>query len=173
MSGALARIGRSDAQANADALARRDVPYGRENRATVARAFDWRNREPRDLREAVRLVRAAYADEIPQRMVEGSDTYNLDGSPRFAAEAAAYIFDGRATGEPFRSLLAVMEAGAEPERRRAAIVRHVTIGSQGPKEAAIAEDVPAWCAGLVAEDTLRGFLRSLSAIRLDSGAAAA
>jgi len=159
----LARIGLSDAQANAEALARRDGPYAAENRLTTRRAFDWRNREPRDLREAVRLVRAAYSDEIPGRMAEGSDTYNLDGSPRFAPETAAYIFEGSAG--PFGRLLAHLERGSEHERKRAAIVRHVTIGSQSPWTAAVAEAVPGWCALLVAEDELRGFLRQLSSQR--------
>ena len=162
MSGALARIGRSDAQANADAL-RRPGPYSDENRATMARAFDWRAAEPRDLREAVRLARRAYAEEVPSALTEGSDTYYPDGSPRMSPPAEAYIFGGAG---PFRSLLAAWEHAAEPERRRAAIVRHVTIGARGPKESAIDEGVPSWCAALVAEDTLRAFLRALMSWRL-------
>lgn len=67
---------------------------------------------------------------------------------------------------PFRAALANLEHGAEAERKRAAIVAHVTIGSQGPVEAALAEGVPAWCAQLVAEDALRSFLRSLSDIKV-------
>lgn len=159
---ALSRIGPSDAQANAEALARRDGPYMAENRATTRRAFDWRNREPRDLREAVRLARAAYSDDVPEQMAEGSDTYNADGSPRFAHQAYEAIFEGSG---PFRSLLSCLSRGEESERRRAAIVSHVTIGSQGPSLAAIAEGVPPWCALLVAEDALRGFLRQLSSQR--------
>ena len=159
----LARIGLSDAQANAEALARRDGPYAAENRLTVRRHFDWRNREPRDLREAVRLVRCAYSDEVPSQMAEGSDTYYPDGSPRFAPEAEVYIFEGSAG--PFGRLLAHLERGSEHERKRAAIVRHVTIGSQSPWQSAVAEGVPSWCALLVAEDALRGFLRQLGSQR--------
>lgn len=69
---------------------------------------------------------------------------------------------------PFRATLANMERGPEPEAKRAAIVRHVTIGSQGPQEAAIAEGVPAWCAKTIAEDALRSFLRRLTDIRVDA-----
>ena len=50
--------------------------------------------------------------------------------------------------------------------KRAAIVSHVTIGSQGPVQAAIREGVPNWCAKLVAEDVLRSFLRRLSDLKL-------
>jgi hypothetical protein len=52
------------------------------------------------------------------------------------------------------------------EHRRAAVVSHVSIGSQGPVEAAMAEGVPAWCAKVVAEDALRSFLRSMTDLRL-------
>jgi hypothetical protein len=176
----VSRLRISEAQANADALIRRGTPHAAEHRASVSVVWDWQRRAPRNLREAVRFIRQAYADEVPRRMTEGPDSIGEDGTPRFAPQAEAYIFgSGEATtgtsGEvvafyrtPFRATLAHMEQGQEPEQKRAAIVRHVTIGSRGPKEAAIAEGVPEWCAGTVAEDAVRGFIARLSDVRIDT-----
>lgn len=170
----------SEAQANADALIRRGTPYVTDHQATTARLWDWQRRSPRNLREAVRVIRQAYADEVPGRMTEGYDSIGEDGTPRFAPQAEAYIFgrEDSTTGQkgdvlafyrtPFRATLAHMERGAEPEQKRAAIVRHVTIGSRGPKEAAIAEGVPDWCAGTVAEQAIRAFIARLSDVRIDT-----
>jgi hypothetical protein len=62
--------------------------------------------------------------------------------------------------------LADLSCGSEQERKRAAIVSHVTIGSQEPAQAAIQEGVPSWCARLVAQDALFFFLHSMSDLRL-------
>jgi hypothetical protein len=174
----------SDSQANAEALYRRDHSFTEASAQSVRVAWDYRNREPRDLREAVHLVRKAYADEVPDKLHDGPDAIGEGGTPRMTARAEGYIFGsgdsddaGRdaETGQrdlvgyfhtPFRAALCRMQHGPEPERKRAAIVSHVTIGQQGPQEAAIAEGVPSWCAKLVAEDALRMFLRGLSDMKL-------
>lgn len=175
--------GKSDSQANAEALARRSTPYSEAHRGSLTFSWDWQKRSPRDLRDAVRIVRKAYEDEVPRRMTEGPDSIGDDGTPRFSSQAEGYIFGSPTRTDaghdpedrplvsyyqtPFRATLANMERGPEPEARRAAIVRHVTIGSQGPQEAAIAEGVPAWCAKTVAEDAIRSFIRRLSDVRVD------
>lgn len=176
--------GLSDSQANAEALARRSAPYSAAADMSARIAWDFRNREPRDLREAVHLVRKAYADEVPDKLHEGYDSIGEGGTPKMTAKAEGYIFGsgdsddaGRdaETGQrdlvgyyhtPFRAALCRMQHGADAERHRAAIVSHVTIGQQGPQEAAIAEGVPVWCAKLVAEDALRMFLRGLSDMKI-------
>jgi hypothetical protein len=173
----------SDPQANAEALARRSTPYSEAHRLSVSVAYDWTKRQPSDLREAVRMARQAYADEVPGRMTEGPGAIGDDGAPRFAPETTSYIFgNARQTDAgrdpepgfisyylaPFRATLDRMACGDETSKKRAAIVGHVTIGSQGPQQAAIAEGVPAWCAKLVAFDALTSFLRSLSDVRVDA-----
>lgn len=176
--------GLSDAQANAEALARRGAPFSAPSEASFRVAWDYRQREPADLREAVRAVRAAYADEVPTKLHEGCDSIGEGGTPKMTPRAEGYLFgspgsDDAArnpeTGErdavgyfhsPFRARLDEMTRGDEASRKRAAIVAHITIGSQGPVTAAIAEGVPSWCAKLVAEDAIRAFLRRLTDIRI-------
>ena len=208
------RRGISEAQSNALALERRGRTYADANAASITLSWDWRKREPRDLREAVRMVRQAYADEVPAKM-HNSELAD-DGTPRMTPQAEGYIFGnptrtdagGRAQcvvdcrfhpdnvfGDlseggrhhephcpahpdnrpllsyyltPFRATLADMERGDPQCQRRAAIVRHVTIGSQGPQEAAIAEKAHPFDAKLVAEDALRAFIRRLSDVRVDA-----
>jgi len=177
-------ISESQAAANAEILESRGRTYAGPSADSFRIAWDWRKRQPRDLREAVRMVRAAYSDEVPSKLHDGPDAIGPDGTPRMTARAEGYIFgDQRSddagrnaeTGErdlvgtyhaPFRARLAELSCGSEQERKRAAIVQHVTIGSQAPVEAAIAEGVPSWCARLVAEDALRFFLHSMSDLRL-------
>lgn len=171
--------GISDAQANAEALARRDLTYTEASGQSFTVAWNYHNREPRDLREAVRMLRAAYSDEVPTKLHEAA--IGEDGTPRMHPQAEGYIFGSEQagyeradpeTGErpiadfyrtPFRALLAHWERTTSP---RAALISRVAIGSQGPMAAAIDLGVPAWCAKVVAEDTLRGFLRSLSDVKL-------
>lgn len=175
--------GPSEAQSNAEAIARRSTPYTEAHRGSVSLQWDWQKRDPRDLRDAVRMCRRAYQEEVPSKLHEGTGLAD-DGTPRFTSQAEGYIFGSPTRTDagpmdssdrpfltyyqtPFRASLATMERGSEPEAKRAAIVRHVTLGSQGPQEAAIAEGVPVWCAKTVAEDALRSFLRRLSDVRVD------
>jgi hypothetical protein len=211
----------SEAQANAEALARRSAQYAPEHAASVSVQWDYRHREPTDLRDAVRLARKAYADEVPERLHEGPDSIGEGGTPRMDARAMGYLFGnaqasyapkasctcggtgplatemralddaGAITWDaplphgaacpknpanqealsyyhaPFRATLSRMaSSNSDAQRKRAAIVSHVTIGSQGPQEAAISEGVPEWCAKLVAMDALRSFLRILSDVKV-------
>ncbi len=176
--------GISDAQANAEALARRGAPYTAAAAASVRVSWDWRKRQPKDLRDAVRMVRIAYAAEVPTKLHDGPDAIGDDGTPRMTARAEGYIFgDPRAddasrdveTGQrdgigyynaPFRARLAEMERGDERSRSYAAIVSHVTFGQQGPEQAAIAEGVPACHAKVVARAALFFFLHSMSDLRV-------
>lgn len=176
----------SDAQANAEALARRSSPWYDDNRASVTVAWDYRRREPTDLRDAVRQARRAYADEIPTKLHEGPDAIGEGGTPRFTGRAEGYLFgpaeasDAKRdpeTGEwdrvsyyhaPFRATLERMSRGAEGERRYAAIVAHITIGQQGPVAAALAVKAHPLDAKLVAWDALRSFLRQLSDMKVDT-----
>ena len=175
---------KSEAQANAEALHRRSAPYTDAQRASVRVQWDIRNREPQTLRDAVRAVRRAYSDEVPTKLHEGPDSIGEGGTPKMTPRAEGYLFgDPRAddaardpeTGErdlvgyhhaPFRARLADMEQGNLTDRKRAAIVRHVAIGSRNPADSAQAEGVPLWCAKVVAEDALRVFLRGLSDLRV-------
>jgi hypothetical protein len=177
---------------NADVLARRAAPYAAAHEASVVRAADRRASEPRDLRELVRAVRRAYGDEVPLAIHEGPDRIDAGGTPAMTGSFLAYV-DGAANavdertprhdaaGElldrplvvghyvtPFRAALAGMASpDDEGGRRRAAIVAHVTIGDQGPVDAALAEGVPLWCAREVAERALWIFWRRLTPLRLD------
>jgi len=178
--------GISDSQANALALAQRERPYATQSQASFTTAWDYRSRQPETLRDAVRMVRRAYQDEIPTKLHEGYDHIGEGGTPKMTARAEGYLFGSPTasdakrdpeTGEhdlvsyyhaPFRACLAQMQRGDESSRKRAAIVAHVTIGSQGPQEAAVAEGVPSWCAKTVAWDALRSFLTRLSDVRIAS-----
>lgn len=167
-------IGPSDAQANAEALARRETPYTAAFDMSVRVAWDWHRREPTDLREAVRMVRRAYSDEVPAKLHEGSECIGPDGTPKMTTRAEGYIFGLPQASDksdfyrsPFRAMLDHMEHGDEANRKRAAIVAHVAIRGQGPQEAAIAEAVPTWCAKIVAEDALRSFLAHLTDLKLE------
>lgn len=178
--------GISDAQANAEALRHRESPYARASQASFTVQWDYRTRQPDNLREAVRMVRRAYADEIPTKLHEGYDSIGEGGTPKMTTKAEGYLFgspdssDAKRdpeTGErelvsyyhaPFRACLAQMARGDEASRKRAAIISHVTIGQQGPQEAAIAEGVPEWCAKIVAEAAIRTFLTRLSDVRIQA-----
>ena len=170
--------GISEAQSNALALERRSAPYSESSGQSFTVAWNYHNREPKDLREAVRMVRAAYADEVPGRM-HNRDIAD-DGTPRMTPQAEGYIFgsdtsgtERRVEGEPLPALdyyrtpfRAALEHLRRSSPKRAAIVSHVAIGSQEGGAAAITEGVPAWCAKLVAEDTLRAFLRNLTDVKV-------
>lgn len=205
-------FGPSEAQVNADALANRGRTYADPNAASFRIQWDWNRREPKNLREAVHMVRKAYQDEVPTAIHEGPDSIGEGGTPKYRETFLRYMDSPTATDAgravcatscrfhpdnvfgalsdggrnheshcpahpsnrplvayhltPFRATLSDMERGPSGTAKRAEIVRRITIGSQGPKEAAIAAGVPDWCAGLVAEDSLRAFLRRHSDLRL-------
>lgn len=174
--------GPSEAQSNAEALSRRGREFATENQTSAGIAYDYRRRQPSDLREAVRMARRAYADEIPTKLHSGTELAD-DGTPAMTNRATSYIFGNaqqtdaaRDDGEfltyytaPFRATLAGMQAArAESSRKHAAIVGHITIGGQDPEPAAEAEGVPSWCSRRIAFDALCSFLRQLSDVRVDA-----
>lgn len=175
--------GISDAQANAEALERRSAPYSQASGHSFTVRWDWHRREPRDLRDAVRMVRTAHADEIPERLHE--QAIGEDGTPRMTTKAEGYIFgsaggsDVRRNAEtgkpdeflsyyhaPFKATLERFLHGDERSRRLGRIVSHITVGQQPPVAAALAEKAHPLDAKLVAEDALRVFLRNLSDLKL-------
>lgn len=173
-------MGKSEAQANADALARRGSPYTAASEVSFRVRWDWSRREPADLREAVRMVQRAYSDEVPPKLHEGPDSIGPDGTPKMTPQAEGYIFGSPGANDdpdagmsyyrsPFRAALAGMSKGQETERLIGAIVSHVAIGGQTPYKAAVAAGVqpsPSCVASWVAEYALRAFLRGLSDVRV-------
>lgn len=174
--------GISDSQANAEALARRSSPYTAAHEVSVRVSWDWHKREPSDLREAVRMARKAYSDEVPEKLHDSA--IGEDGTPRMNARAVGYIMGSPSaddagrdpeTGQrdlvgyhftPFRATLERFEHGDAASRRRAAIVRHITIGGLDGYEAAVTEKAHPLDAGIVAEDALRVFLRAINALTI-------
>ena len=98
-------IGPSEAQSNADALARRDSTWSGPSEQSFRVQWDVHRREPVDLHEAVDRVRRAYADEVPDKLHDGPDAIGDDGTPRMTAKAVGYIF-----GNPQAD-----DAGRDPE----------------------------------------------------------
>jgi len=173
----------SDSQANAEALARRSAPYTAAHEASYRVAWDFTRREPDNLRDAVRACRRAYADEVPDKLHDSA--IGDDGAPRMNARAVGYIFGSAQsddasrdplTGErdlvgwhfsPFRAALDRMAHGSDTERVYAVIVTKVTIGGQGPREAALDAGVmPVCLAKSNALMAMRAFLRSMTDIRV-------
>jgi hypothetical protein len=57
---------------NADALANRGRTYADPNAASFRIQWDWNRREPRNRNEALKMLRAAYQDEVPYRDPRGA-----------------------------------------------------------------------------------------------------
>ena len=172
------RLSKSEAQANAEALVRRSAPYSQSHAASVSFAFDYRAHIPDDLRGLVRAARRAYEDEVPTKLHDAQ--IGEGGTPQLTERFVGYLDRPHATdappGErplasyhltPFRATLDRMEKGDVHRKRRAAIVRHITIGGQEPVTAAILEEAHPLDARLVAEDALRVFLNAMSDVKLD------
>jgi hypothetical protein len=188
-------------EANSQALYQREHTWSGPSAQSFRIQWDMHRREPRDLRDAVRMARKAYVDEVPDKLHDAA--IGDDGTPRMTRKAEGYIFghaqsDDAPKGKcdcklvqdehfahavdcpahpqnrplvgyyhaPFRACLDAMAHGDASSRRRAAIVSHVTIGSQKPGEAAIAEGAHPLDAKLVAWDALCSFLRSMTDLRL-------
>jgi len=121
--------------------------------------WDSNRREPDNLRDAVRLARRAYSDEVPDKLHEGYDSIGEGGTPKMTDRAVGYIMgdpegDDAArdpeTGQrdlagwhysPFRANLSVMARGTETQRLYAAIVQSITIGGQDPRGSALSAGV--------------------------------
>lgn len=93
-------LGRSEAQSNAEALYRRDHTYTEASAGSFRVAWDWHNRQPDDLRDAVRMVRRAYADEVPGKLHEGYDSIGEGGTPKMAGTFLAYLEHPASTDDP-------------------------------------------------------------------------
>ena len=167
--------GISDSQANAEALARRSSPYTAASEQSIRLQWSARTYDHLDLRGLVNEAVHDWAQEVPEKLHEHA--LADDGTPRMTSRAVGYIFGhDEATdasddefvayyNKPFRAVLSHMSRRGEPERKRAAIVGHIVMGSQRPAAAAMAEGVPGWCAKLVAEDALRSVLRAKSDLK--------
>lgn len=146
------RTGKSEAQANAEALARRSSTYADEHAASWQVAFDRPTHEPKSLRGYVTELRDAYEAECPIKL----HTTQVDGIGQAFASAFEAWLDGDTHASPFRACLTGMSrAQDERTRKRSRIVGRVTMGGLSAIEAAEAEGVPGWCADLVAYDALR------------------
>jgi hypothetical protein len=166
----LTRLDRkSEAQANADALARRSATYADQHAASWSVRFDRPTHEPKSLRGYVNELRDAYEAEVPSRM----HRHDVDGggTPAFTAALEAWLWGSPFTLDnetgayrsPFRACLAGMQRSAdERTRKRSAIVAHITVGGSSATEAAIAEGVPSWCAEMVAYEALQVTWRRLT-----------
>ena len=173
------RIHKSEAQANAEALTRRSAPYSETHAASMAFSWDYRQHVPDDLRGMVRAARRAYEDEVPTKLHEGPDNIGEGGTPKMAATFVRYMDQpGASDAErgdqpltshyltPFRAQMQRMMNGGLRQARRARIVHHITVGSQEPTLAAIAEGAHLFDAGLAAEDALRVFLSQMSDLKV-------
>jgi hypothetical protein len=178
--------GKSEAQANADALARRSMPYTEASGSSFLVAWDFHHRQPSDLREAVHMLRRAYADEVPTKLHEGYDSIGEGGTPKMTERAMGYIMgspeasDGRPdpeTGErplisyyhtPFRATLARWLTGDSRSAVAGLVIQHVTVGQMAPIAAVILVGVPQWCARIVAWDVLSSFHRDMSDMKIDA-----
>jgi hypothetical protein len=174
-------LGPSDAQANAEALARRGLPYSAASQASYVVSWDWHRRAPETLRDAVHMIQRAYADEVPAKLHDGPDAIGDDGTPRMTAQAQGYIFgrpdaDDSQRGEqpltayyltPFRATMARLERSDEVSRRDARIVQHITFGGMRPVEAAMAEGTHRLDAKRVVFAVLCSFLSSMTDLKLN------
>lgn len=181
----------SESQSNAEALERRERTYSEASGVSFRIQWDWHNREPKDLREAVRMIRAAYADEVPARL-HNRDLAD-DGTPHMTPQAEGYIFGSadagtapRVAGEPppvfdfyrtpCRAAIAVLR---QHSARWAELISAVAVGEHRPVDsavmAAISVGVPRDFAYEVADATIRAFLRNLTDVKVhlpaESGAA--
>lgn len=168
----------SQAAANAQVVYRREREWSIPHDASVRVSMDFRQRIPDDLRGLVRAARRAYEDEVPTKLHDAQ--IGEGGTPQLTERFVGYLDRPGATdappGErplasyhltPFRATLDRMEKGDVHRKRRAAIVRHITIGGQEPATAAIMEQAHPLDARLVAEDALRVFLNGMSDVKLD------
>jgi hypothetical protein len=176
--------GPSESQSNAEALARRGSPYTAAHETSVRLAWDYRRREPANLREAEHLVRKAYTDAVPMKMHEGPDSIGDDGTPKMTARAVGYIFGSEEsddaprdaeTGQrdpvgyyhrPFDARLNQLECGSVLEQKCAAIVSRVAVKGMDARQAVAEEGIPEWWATQTAFHLLALFLRGMSDVKI-------
>lgn len=156
------RIGKSEAQGNAEALARRSSTYADEHARSWT--FTYSRTEPVRLRDLIRELRRAYQHEVPERMHRVA--VDNGGTPAYAGDFAAYLYGSPMALDnddtvavyrtPFRAAMARCTG------TRAAIVRSVVVAGDGPGESAIAAGIPEDVAKMTAEAVLRWFWRGMS-----------
>jgi hypothetical protein len=165
---------KSEAQANAEALARRSSAFADANRRSIERKAD-RGTPPGSLRALVVELRKAYRDEVPGAIHK----HDVDGggTPAYSGEFAAYLYgspwatdkDDDTYRTPFRAALAGMH---HSNPSMAAIVGHVTIGGEDPVDAVRRHhNLDSWMCRAIAERALLVFWQRCSDIRLDLRAA--
>lgn len=161
------RLHKSDAQANAEALARRSATYADEHARSYEVRFDRARYRPRNMRDYVHQLRRAYADEVPSRIhVRETDA---GGDPAWSPEFTRYLTgsDGATDKDetyrtPFRAALTSWR-----DDHRRVIVGRIVLGGWDEKSAAIDAGVPEWCAHDVAFRSLEMFWNRLSDVRMD------
>jgi len=162
----VSRIDRkSDAQANAEALARRESPYAANHRTTLGSLV---REEPRELGKVVGQIRREYRLEVPDRT--HTRDAGEDGAPAFAPEFTAYVMaEGHsasdADGMLRWSFRYALDRVSEPHRR---LVGLVVMHGLSPAEAAADCGVPDGYAKDAAEMVLRKFWRGMSPVPLPS-----
>lgn len=156
---------KSEAQANAEALARRSTTYADEHARSWSVAFA--RSEPTSLRDLVRDLRRAYADDMPGKMHVGH--VDGGGTPAYAGEFASLIYGSpRATdhGDEGASPIYQTPCRAAIDKlagTHEAIVKAVVVAGLGPVEAAVAAGIPEDVAKLTTDGVLRRFWRMMSA----------
>lgn len=170
-------MSRLDRTSESQARALYERPYTEAHRNSYTLKMQ-RTDPPATLRDLVRDLRTAYADEVPSR-IHSRDT-DAGGDPAWSPEFTRYLTgsdfatDTRDEGTtevyltPFRACISAMgRSSDEATRRRAAIVGHITFGNFGPVEAAMMEGAPEWDAKSCAQRSLELFWKRLSDVRLD------
>lgn len=166
----MTRSGISESQSRA--VYDRETPYSEAHRNSYTLKME-RTQPPR-LRELVRMLRKAYADEVPSR-IHSRDT-DAGGDPAWSPEFTRYLTgsdwatdkDDDTYTTPVRACYSAMSrSSSEGTRRRAAIVFRVVVAGTDPAEAAMIEGAPEWDASACARRALELFWTRLSDVRLD------
>lgn len=172
----MSRVRKSEAQANAEALARRESTWTAAHAATWEARFD-RGTPPADLRPIVIELRRAYRDEVPQTLHKHA--VDDGGMPAYSGEFAAFLYASpSATDEegwyrtPVRRALAAMtRSEEEATRQMGRIAAHVTVGGDSPEDAVSREigGLHPWAARAIAHRALTVFWKRCVDVRLDLG----
>ena len=165
------RATKSEAQSNAEALARRSATFADEHAASWAVRFDRPTHEPKSLRGYVHELRDAYEGEVPSRIHQ----HDVDGggTPAFTKAFEAWLYGSPfATGvdgayqSPLRATLAGMHRSEDARTQARARIAYRVVCGMGAEEAAIADGVQPHWAKVVATDALRVTWRRIASAPL-------
>lgn len=168
----------SEAQANAEALARREATWTAAHAATWEARFD-RGTPPATLRELVITLRRAYRDEMPQTLHKHA--VDDGGTPAYSGEFAAFLYGSVAATEedgtyrtPVRRCLRSMLASSTADAaafQMGRIAGRVIVGGETPADAVDHETgiSEPWIARAIAERALLVFWKRCADVRLDLG----